>query len=234
MSTKQDASDLRIPGQSSQDLARAEGRPIARLEDPSTHVGLPEDQCLAVDAAVDEAELLPTMRRYLKAFARTGYKNKACVFAGVTNQNPPLWRRHESYGQAFSALESIVQEALVERLEESVDVRAFLGYLEPVFGALGRPEIEEREVAGDEKGAVVKEVVHRFTGIVGYKRMFDAQLAQFRLKALAPEKYAERRKTELSGPGGGPITIAPVVDRLSGQLERMLKARDEETVEAEK
>jgi hypothetical protein len=209
-----------------QDLELDSARPIARLEDPSTRLGLEGEVLQAIEQTVNESGLPITMRVYLKRFAKHGYKGKACASAGVTAQMPSVWRRHEEYGQEFAALEAVIQETLVEQLEESVDARAFLGYLEPVFGTLARPEIEEHETR-DGKGTVVKEVLHRFTGVVGYKRMFDAQLAQFRLKALAPDKYAERRKTELTGANGGPVQIAPVVDRLSGQLARLQKQRDE-------
>lgn len=221
------------PRQQDQKLARAKGgNSMQRLDDPSTHVGLEPAMIESVAATVEASPLLPSMKAYLVAFARHGYKGKACAAAGVTAQMPHWWRKHEEHGEAFRELEQIVQDALVERLEESVDVRGFLGYLEPVFGSLGRPEIEERETQ-DGKGTVVKEVVQRFTGVVGYVRKFDNQLAMFRLKALAPEKYAERRKTELSGPGGGPVQVAPVVDRLSTQLERMLGASNAETIDAE-
>jgi hypothetical protein len=208
------------------DLELDPQRPITRLEDPSTRLGLEGEVLQAIEQTVNESGLTATQRLYLKRFARYGYKGKACAAAGVTLQMPSLWRKHEEYGQEFAALESIISEALVEQLEESVDARAFLGYLEPVFGTLARPEIEEHETR-DGKGTVTKEVLHRFTGVVGYKRMFDAQLAQFRLKALAPDKYAERRKTELTGKDGGPVQIAPVVDRLSSQLARLQKQRDE-------
>jgi hypothetical protein len=202
------------PARRDQSLARASGetdRPIARLEDPSTRLGFQGDMLEAMEQSVEESGLTPSMKLYLKRFAKYGYKGKACAAAGLSAQMPSVWRKHEEYGQEFSAVEALITEALVEQLEESVDARAFLGYLEPVFGQMGYPEVTE-----DEKGRTIK-----YTGIVGYKRMFDSQLAQFRLKALAPDKYAERRKTELTGANGGPVQIAPVVDRLSGQLAKL-------------
>ena len=223
-----------VPVSGDPKLARAgadSDRPIARLADPSTQLGFQGDMLEALCQTVEESALTPTQKLYLKRFAKYGYKGKACAAAGVSLSMPSLWRRHEEHGREFSAVEQVILDALVEQLEESVDCRAFLGYLEPVFGQLGKPEIEEREVFKDgETQTVVKEVVQRFTGIVGYKRMFDSQLAQFRLKALAPDRYADRRKTELSGPGGGPVLIAPVVDRLGSQLARM-NAKDAETVD---
>jgi hypothetical protein len=222
-----------FPTQGDQSLARGRGepdRPIARLADPSTQLGFQGDMLAALEQSVEETGLTATQKLYLKRFAKYGYKGKACASAGITAQMPSLWRRHEEYGQEFSAAEAMIQEALVEQLEESVDARAFLGYLEPVFGQLGKPEIEEREITKEDGGTttVVKEVVQRFTGIVGYKRMFDSQLAQFRLKALAPDRYAERRKTELTGAGGGPVQVAPVVDRLSSQLARLNAPKEDD------
>lgn len=194
-----------------------------RLADPSTSLGFQGEMLQAVCESVDQTGLTATQKLYLKKLAKFGYKGKALAACGLSLSMPYLWRKHQEQGEEFTATEALVVEALVERLEESVDCRAFLGYDVPVYGTLGKPEIEEREIETERDGVVtkVKEVVHRFTGVVGVKREFDSQLAQFRLKALAPDRYADRRKTELTGRDGGPIEIAPVIDRLSGQLAKL-------------
>ncbi|BCL70527.1 phage terminase small subunit [Vibrio nigripulchritudo] len=84
-------------------------------------------------------------------------------------------------------------ESHVEALEIEADRRASVGVEEPVF------------YKGKECGRV---------------RKFSDNLLMFRLKALAPEKYRERR--ELTGKDGGPIETAVsftcmVLEAIDGQ-----------------
>lgn len=139
-----------------------------------------------------EAGLTPKQAAYLVALARCGRKFKAMEAVPVNYISVRRWREQP----VFKELETLAIDLWVEALEERVDARAFEGVLEPVIGRVGKDQ----------------------DGIITHVRRYSDQLALARLRALAPERYAERRKTELSGPDGGPIQLQPVVNRLRDKL----------------
>lgn len=133
------------------------------------------------------------MRVFLVSYARMSYIIKACRAAGVTFHALASWRK--DHADWWPEWETYARQVFVEALEQEVDRRAFVGNLEPVYGK---------------------------TGLQGYVRKFSDQLAMFRLKALDPDKYADRKKTELSGPGQGPIQMQPVVAQLEEKVEAII------------
>jgi hypothetical protein len=151
-------------------------------------------------------ELEPRQRVFLYAFARGGYKMLAASYAGVSASTLTRWRKESD---RFRELESVAQDVWVERMEQELDRRGFVGVLKPVFGKLA---------GGRDAG----------TGVVGHVREYSDSLAALRIKALAPERYAERRKNEHAGPGGGPIQMQPVAERLADALQRLREARAEQ------
>lgn len=72
-------------------------------------------------------------------------------------------------------------DAYVERLEGEADDRAVRGVMVPVVGRIGDGQ----------------------DGVIATERKPSDQLLMFRLKALAPDRYRERR--ELTGAGGKPL-----------------------------
>lgn len=69
----------------------------------------------------------------------------------------------------------------MERLEGEADDRAVRGVMVPVVGRIGDGQ----------------------DGVIATERKPSDQLLMFRLKALAPDRYRERR--ELTGAGGKPL-----------------------------
>ena len=95
--------------------------------------------------------------------------------ARTTGHAPSAFRRHKALDKEFSQAWDEALDESVERMEEEVHRRAFVGVDEPVF------------FRGNECGTVIKH---------------SDQLAMFLLKAHRPEKYRERSEVNLSNPDG--------------------------------
>lgn len=135
------------------------------------------------------------MQTFLLALARLSYQTKACAVTGINSWTVRNWRKGHP---RFTEYESIALEAFVEVMEQEADRRGMEGWLEPVFS-------------------------HKTGEMLGHVRKFDSRLLEMRLKALDPDKYADRRKTELTGANGGPIQVQPVIDTLREKLDRLRK-----------
>jgi hypothetical protein len=210
-------SDETLPSRDHGDraLARAAAWDTEGGDQASTGLESPEGRQLEADAealagflaAIEQEarELEPRQRVYLYAFARRGYKMAAAAYAGVSASTLTRWRKESD---RFRELEATAQEVWVERMEQEFDRRGLVGVLKPVFGKLA---------GGRDAG----------TGVVGHVREYSDTLAVMRLKALAPDRYAERRKTELTGAGGGPVQMQPVTERLADALNRLREANEQ-------
>lgn len=92
---------------------------------------------------------------------------------GVTRQALYKARRdHKAFREAWDAAKEIGDQIQLSACEKEADFRARIGWLEPKF----------------------------FEGrICGFVPKFSDSLLQLRLKALAPERYADRSKVDHSG-----------------------------------
>ena len=138
------------------------------------------------------------MRGYLLAVVAEIYFTRAIARVGITRAAVSQWRQKYVW---FRALEDQARECYLDILEAEVDRRAFAGYDRPIY------------YKGKEEGK---------------ERVYSDILALARLKALAPDRYAERKKTELSGPEGGPIRIQPIVEQLREKLLAQAARHQEE------
>lgn len=87
-----------------------------------------------------------------------------------------------------AALADISREAHYDWRKRDADYRAAFAEATEMAADALEDDIRERSLSG----------------------MGSDQLLMFLLRGLRPEKYANREKRELSGPGGAPITVAAV------------------------
>jgi len=142
-------------------------------------------------------------KSYLLNLAASSYIQRSALAAGTSGVVVRRWRDTLPW---FAEMENLALAAYAERLEAIADLRAIEGWEEPVFGR------DEGQHAG--------------TVQVGTVRKYDHGLLMFRLKALLPDKYADRKKTELTGKDGGPVQLQPVIDTLRDRLDRMRSLRE--------
>ena len=116
------------------------------------------------------------MRLFLRKLAKTGALHKAAKSSGLSVRR---MRRLRAKDEKFSHKIDDALEAYVGVLEDEADRRGIKGVAEPVF--------YEGEVCG-------------------HKQKYSDGLLQFRLKALAPEKYRERTDVKTEG-GDTHITV---------------------------
>ena len=55
--------------------------------------------------------------------------------------------------------------------------------------------------------------------------MFSYQLAIARLKALAPDRYADRKKPVGAVPSTGPVRVEPMIETLRRKLQDVVRRR---------
>ena len=104
---------------------------------------------------------------FLRAYSRNGNIGKSATAAGVTRNGADYWRRTDP---EFAERVEGAKLDYVEKLEREADRRAIDGVAEPIF-----------DKAGNQ---------------IGERRKYSDTLLIFRLKGLAPEKYAERRRVD--------------------------------------
>lgn len=156
--------------------------------------GDPRPFVAAFDFELNASGLSGRKRAFLYTLVRMSYKGKAYAYAGVAPSTVSAWRKNDAI---FSALEQLAEALHLEALEAEADRRAFEGVLKPVFGKL----------EGKEAGS----------GIIGYIREYDSALLQFRMRAIAPEKYRERADKDKGG------ASQPDVEQLRTDLASKLK-----------
>lgn len=120
----------------------------------------------------------PWQEPFLKALEEVGNVWKACGMVGVSRAAVYACRDED---EEFRKRWKDALGVYVERLEAEADERATVGLLVPVVGRVG----------------------DGCDGIIGTERKPSDQLLMFRLKAVAPDKYRERR--EVTGAGGKPL-----------------------------
>lgn len=106
--------------------------------------------------------------------------------------NPDMSLLDESTGELipFSVLFDEARESFVDTIEQEIHRRAVEGVDEPIVGTLGRPEtIIDRN--GNEK-----QVVQKYTGIIGYKKSYSDLLMMFYMKKLNPQ-FRENVKVDV-------------------------------------
>ena len=114
---------------------------------------------------------------FFRNIASCGTIDAAAKEAEYSYRSVFEWRKEDP---EFADIWDEAKGIALETLERNVDERAFHGTIEAVH----------------------------FQGVVvDYVRKFSDRLAEFRLKALAPEKYRERK--EITGSGG--TIVAPVI-----------------------
>lgn len=133
------------------------------------------------------------MQTYLLALVKLSYQTKACAVVGINAWAVRRWRKEYP---RFIEYEQVALESFVEVMEQEADRRAIEGWLEPVWS-------------------------HKTGQKLGHIRKYDSRLLETRLRALAPDKYADRRKTELTGKDGGPVQVQPVMESLKEKLDRL-------------
>lgn len=141
-------------------------------------------------------------RAVLAAFRTTASVTRACKAAEVSRRQHYVWLAEDAeYRQAF---EEAKPEA-AQMLEDEAVRRAYRGYDEPITfqGSFTYPQKRDQEgrLLRDEQGAPILESKPLCI------RKHSDSLLMFLLRAWRPDKYRENFKGELSGPGGGPITI---------------------------
>lgn len=148
---------------------------------------------------------------FLEALAAGWSVTHAAKHSGVLKQR--LYEIRDG-NEEFAAAWDEALEAGTQRLEDEALRRAVDGYEEETF---------------DGKGALMRRV-----------RRYDSSLLQLLLKGRRPQTYRDNAigRVELTGPGGGPVELAPgrepttlaSVIALAGELgvlERMGYRRDE-------
>lgn len=114
---------------------------------------------------------------FLAAYAECGNISRAAEIAKIERRNHYRWLENDP---EYPALFKEAEQQACDRLEQEARRRAVEGTLKPVFHK------------GEQCGVI---------------REYSDTLLIFLLKGALPDKYADRAKTELSGPGGGPVEV---------------------------
>lgn len=115
---------------------------------------------------------------FLRTLEECGNVLRTCETVGVSRAHAYVERdADEDFRREWAA----ALDAYVERLEGEADDRAVRGVMVPVVGRIGDGQ----------------------DGVIATERKPSDALLMFRLKALAPDRYRERR--ELTGAGGKPL-----------------------------
>lgn len=122
--------------------------------------------------------------RFLQSLRETGNITISAYECGVSRQT--IYKRMEADDEFEAAVRSMIAEN-TEIKEYQIDHRAFQGVLEPVFNngkMVCYPELDFRGKRHPKAGQPVM------------IRKFSDSLAQMRMKALKPDEYAQRQKSE--------------------------------------
>lgn len=118
-----------------------------------------------------------TLQRYLDALADSGVRSTAAKAVGL---NPVTIYRRSQSDPEFAAVEAEAMELAADKLEEEARRRALEGVTNIKYTKDGESYEETR---------------------------FSDTLMVFLLKGARPDKFADRQKSELSGPGGRAIDM---------------------------
>lgn len=123
------------------------------------------------------ARTLEKEREFLEALASTCSVAKACTIAKITRQRVYEWREEDP---DFAIAWERAKQLGADVLEDEAVRRAHQGIGKPIY----------------YKGELVDTV-----------REYSDTLLIFLLKGAKPDIYKDRISSEVSGPGGGPLTI---------------------------
>lgn len=142
---------------------------------------------------------------FLDALANTGVVKTAITVSGV---------RSYSTCKRWRDTDPVFAEAYDEALEAAAD--------------LLEQEARRRAVEG-----TVRVKFHPKTGELVDEIQYSDSLMMFLLKGSRPDKFAERTKSELSGPGGAPIETndGAAAARIAAIFEEAARRRREQTSE---
>jgi hypothetical protein len=115
--------------------------------------------------------------KFLAALSETGNVSRAAQLAGIGRQT--VYTHKKSDTEFSKAWDAALDEA-ADLLEEEARRRAYAGVEEPVYYQGKRVDLI---------------------------RKYSDTLMIFLLKGCRPEKYADHRRVEHTGEGGGPITL---------------------------
>lgn len=116
-------------------------------------------------------------RAFLAAYRVTASITKAAKAAKIERQMHYRWLAHSP---GYAAAFEQAKDRAAQSLEDEAVRRAHQGVLEPKFWQ------------GE---------------MCGHVRVYSDTLLMFLLKGMRPDKYRETWKGEISGPGGGPISL---------------------------
>lgn len=182
-----------------QERAIAEGRDNVKFGVDETEVVLfvTPERVAALEQAGCRLDTVARMRAYLAALAEHGLVTYACRTANIALGSLQQWRNK---WDVFAEMEKDARRHAGDRMEAAAIRRARDGVLKPVW----------------QKGE-----------FCGYERVYSDSLMIEMLRANDPDRFARRNKTELSGPNGAPIEIAPIVNTLRDRIRRLRRAEEE-------
>lgn len=157
-------------------------------------------------AAVKKRRGLPKRGAFLAAYVRTASITKAARAARIERRLHYNWLADDpEYPKLFAA----AQTEAAQILEDEAIRRAHEGVLKPLtykgqFSYKTRPR-------KDANGAVIKDKdgrvqVEEYGAPLAIREYSDGMM-MFLLRGFLPAKYRENSSVELSGPGGGAITL---------------------------
>jgi hypothetical protein len=148
----------------------------------------------------------PQKRAFLVAYAELGTVTHAAAEAGIHRASHYEWIETDpAYADAFEDAKT----AFADLLEREARRRAVDGVEEYVLH-------HGRFLVDPETGKYLK------------KRTYSDRLMELMLKAKRPDEYKERTSTELSGPGGAPLSVHSRVAGMSDEdLDSLLDELEE-------
>lgn len=167
-------------------------------------------------------QLTQNQRNFLSAFSETGNKSKACEASFVTYECHGRWlRQSEERGDDYASAFEIAKEIAADKLEWEARRRGTEGMRQykffrgmPILIPC-EPDDPEGKVIQTEDGPV--HVKHY------YEVTYSDTLLLTLLKASRPEKYAERKKVEQTGSGGGEAILLDLLDRTEDERKAGLQ-----------
>lgn len=148
----------------------------------------------------------PKKRAFLAAYADIGTITHAAAAAGIHRNTVSEWCEADpAFADAFEEAKA----AFADLLEREARRRAVDGVEEYVL----------------HHGKVVRDPE---TGEYLKRRTYSDRLMELMLKAKRPDEYKERTSTELSGPGGAPLSVNSRIAGMSDEdLDSLLDELEE-------
>lgn len=183
---------------------------------------------IPANEGLDASVRLARMRTWLESFAQLGNIRLACLHAGIHRNTYYWWMDRSSAenppaeycvdGVPFAQLAEVAADEAADILEREALRRAVDGVEDPVYGTLGTPELVEGK-NGEER-----EIVRKYTGVVGSRKVYSDRLLEILLKARRPHVFRENIRVE------GQVEQVHVLDessrdRLAAKLQDAIDRR---------